>query len=86
MEINKSPETVPIRADEETIITLKGSEVSLIYDALTLLQNTFIKKAYNCTLSENFSNRCFDFDSVLREIHNIHALLLELDELFETPF
>lgn len=86
MEINKSPETIPIRADEETTVTLKGSEVSLIYEALTLLQNTSIKKAYNCTLSENFSNGLFDFNSVLGKIHNVHALLLELDNLFEIPF
>lgn len=86
MKIDKSPETVPIHDNEETTITLTGSEVLLIYDALTLLQNTSIKKAYNYTLSENFSNREFEFNSCLKKIHNIHALLLEFDKLFEIPF
>ncbi len=86
MEINRRPETVPIRDDEETTITFKGTEVSLIYDALTLLQKTSVKKAYNCTLSEHFDNRLLDFNSALAEIQNAHTILLELDELFEIPF
>lgn len=86
MKINRSPENIPIHDDEETTITLAGSEVSLIYDALTLLQNTSIKKAYNYTLSEIFNNKEFEFNSSLKKIHNIHALLLEFDELFEIPF
>ncbi|MDE7365244.1 MAG: hypothetical protein K2N27_10280 [Ruminococcus sp.] len=86
MKIDRSPENVPIHNDEETTITLAGSEVSLIYDALTLLQNTFIKKAYNYTLSETFSNREFEFKLGLIKIHNVHALLEEFDKLFEIPF
>lgn len=86
MQIDKRPDFVPIGNDEKTTITLTGSELAVICDALTLLQKQCVEKAYSYTHSEDSSNSKFNFSSVLADMNNIHALLSELDKLFDIPF